>query len=101
MPLTSRESATDRDITIIDDTKTFQVDPSVLSRGGGRGEDLGGPPYRSSMAVIDATLKDPPPATALPSADAMRRALDRWQELGLPPIRPRRRIENLLDRSPS
>ncbi len=90
-----------RDITIIDDTKTFQVDPSVLSRAGGGGEELGAPPYRSSMAVIDATLKGPPPDTALPSADVMRQALDRWEELGLPPIRPRRRIEKLLDRSPS
>ena len=92
-----------RDITIIDDTKTFQLDPSVLSRAaaGGGGEELGAPPYRSSMAVIDATLKGPSPDTALPSADLMQQALDRWGELGLPPIRPRRRIEKLLDRSPS
>ncbi len=87
-----------RDITLIDGTTAFQYDPSVLARAARDGVPLGEPPYRASIAVVDATVKCATPDVSLPAAQAMDAALNRWPELGLPPIAPRERLRRLLER---
>jgi 4-hydroxy-3-polyprenylbenzoate decarboxylase len=64
-------------------------------------EDLLVLPYRSrthgpkadstsnSTLLIDATAKSPMPPLALPGKPYMERAMEIWDELGLPPIAPR------------
>lgn len=47
-------------------------------------------PRLSSGMLIDATMKWPLPPTALPGKDYMEKALELWNELGLPPLAPRR-----------
>jgi 4-hydroxy-3-polyprenylbenzoate decarboxylase len=42
-----------------------------------------------STLLVDATLKAEFPPVALPKLSYMERARDIWQELGLPPLRPR------------
>ena len=85
-----------RDITLVDGIQTFQLDPAVMARAEALGEPLTTPPYRTSMAIIDATVKCSVPALALPEADAMAKTLGRWAEWGLPPIRPRERLQRLV-----
>jgi UbiD family decarboxylase len=65
------------------------------------GEDLHVVPYRSgghgpksgrredSTLLIDATLKHAMPPLALPARPYMERARAMWEELGLPPLKPR------------
>jgi UbiD family decarboxylase len=90
-----------RDITLIDDTQAFQYDASVLARAARDGAPLGEPPYRSSIAIVDATVKCAVPEVALPAPTALAAALARWSEFGLPPITPRERLRRLSDRSDS
>ena len=85
-----------RDITLVDGIQTFQLDPAVMARAEALGEPLTTPPYRTSMAIIDATVKCSVPALAFPEADAMEKTLGRWAEWGLPPIRPRERLQRLV-----
>ncbi len=87
----------ERDIQIISDTSTFQYDPASLSRAEAEGREMHSPPFRSSMAIIDATLKCIVPEVALPGGALMRKVLERWDEIGLPGIRPRGRLQRLLD----
>jgi 4-hydroxy-3-polyprenylbenzoate decarboxylase len=81
------------DVTVVDGVNAFQLDPVVIARGGA----LGPPPYKTSLAIVDGTLKCPVPPVSLPDWTLMERALSRWPELGLPPIFPRPRIGCLLD----
>ncbi len=85
-----------RDITLIDDVTTFQLDPAVMHRAQTDRLDISEAPYKSSMLVVDATVKCGVPEISLPDASLMRDALARWDETNLPPIRPRPRIERLL-----
>ena len=85
-----------RDITVIDGLKTFQADPSVMARAALTSSGIGAPPYESSLAIVDATLKGSVPELALPAPALMQAALDRWPELALPPITPRARLRRLL-----
>ncbi len=87
----------DRDFTLHSDTHAFQYDPSTLDRARAKGRAPSGPPYESSLAVIDATLKGPAPPVCLPDAALMRRVIQRWSEWGLPPIAARPRIQTMLD----
>lgn len=87
-----------RDIVLIDDATAFQYDPAVLARATRDGLPLGDPPYRSSIAVVDATVKCAVPDVALPARSAMAAALACWSELGLPPVTPRERLRRLLER---
>ncbi|MBI4578366.1 MAG: UbiD family decarboxylase [Planctomycetes bacterium] len=84
-----------RDITLIDDVKTWQLDPAVMRRAAGLG--VVEPPYICSMAVVNATVRCPVPEISLPSRQLMDKALERWPETRLPPIRPRQRIRRLLN----
>jgi len=86
----------ERDVTIVPQAQTFQVDPAVLARAIAEGAHLSGPPYRSSLAIIDATVKCPIPEVSLPERAMMEHVLARWSEFGLPPIVPRQRLARLL-----
>lgn len=88
-----------RDIVLVDGTSTFQYDPAVIARAVRDGVELGQPPYRCSLAIVDATIKCPVPEVSLPARAAMDAAGARWGELGLPPIVPRPRLRRLLDRA--
>lgn len=86
-----------RDVTLIDDTTTFQLDPAVMRRAEAAGTPLGGAPYKCSLCIVDATLKCDVPETSLPGAAVMEATARRWPELGLPPLRPRPRLTRLLE----
>lgn len=86
----------ERDIQFVSDISTYQYDPSTLARAAADGKEVAHPPYKSSMAVVDATLKCTVSEISLPGQSLMRRALERWENLELPPITPRRRIQRLL-----
>lgn len=88
-----------RDIVLVDGTSTFQYDPAVIARAVRDGVELGQPPYRCSLAIVDATIKCTVPEVSLPARAAMDAAAARWGELGLPPIVPRPRLRRLLDRA--
>ncbi len=89
-----------RDIRLIDGTKAFQPDPAVIHRARTDGAELAAPPYFSSMAIIDATVKCPVPELSLPPKRLMEQVLARWGETGLPPIRPPSRLRRLLEKHP-
>jgi 2,5-furandicarboxylate decarboxylase 1 len=86
----------ERDIEFIKDFPTFQYDPSTLSRAAKDGKELGSPPYPSSVAIVNATVKCAVPELSLPGRAVMLKALENWGETGLPPITPRKRLERLL-----
>lgn len=70
-----------RDVTILPGfemgkTPPFQIDPD--------GEIAHGPVCDDSMMLIDATMKGPMPPVSLPKREYMERALELWNELGLP-----------------
>jgi len=85
-----------RDVRIINDVETFQLDPSVLAGLSAQGEEVAPPPYSSSMMVIDATVKCDTPEISLPPKGPMDAARDRWDDYGLPPLGPRDRLVRLL-----
>jgi len=85
------------DIEIVQGVSTYQYDPSILARTETQGHQLSAPPYRSSIAIVDATLKCTVPEVSLPGRSLMRTVLANWEKTGLPPIAPRKRIERLLD----
>jgi 2,5-furandicarboxylate decarboxylase 1 len=87
----------ERDIEFIKDFPTFQYDPSTLSRAAKDGKKLGSPPYPSSIAIVNATVKCDVPEISLPGRSVMLKALGNWSETGLPLITPRRRLEILLN----
>jgi 2,5-furandicarboxylate decarboxylase 1 len=87
----------ERDIEFIKDFPTFQYDPSTLSRAAKEGKELGSPPYPSSIAIVNATIKCEVPEISLPGRSIMHRALEGWSATGLPPIVPRKRLETLLN----
>ncbi len=87
----------ERDIQFVSNVSTFQYDPSTLARAAAEGKDLSSPPYRSSMAIVDATVKCSIPEISLPGRSLMLSVLANWEETGLPPITPRRRIRRLLE----
>lgn len=86
-----------RDVTILDNINTFQLDPSVLARFAAASAPPGPPPYKSSLLIADATTKCDVPALSLPEPAAMEKVLKDWPRYGLPPIRPRARLVRLLD----
>jgi 2,5-furandicarboxylate decarboxylase 1 len=86
-----------QDVTVVDGVNAFQFDPAVMARIAASGKPPAPPPYKTSLAIVDATLKCPVPDISLPVLPLMERALSRWGELGLPPIHPRPRITRLLD----
>lgn len=86
-----------RDIKLIDDVTTWQLDPSIYARAAADGLSLDHAPYKSSLAVIDATMKADAPALSLPPRDVMEAAARRWDEFGLPPLKRRARLMRLLE----
>ena len=88
------------DVRVLEDIKTYMMDPSIIARNN-LGLDRPEPgPFSSSMMLIDATRKSRVPPIALPERRLMKRALDRWPELGLPELTPRARLERLLAKGP-
>jgi 2,5-furandicarboxylate decarboxylase 1 len=87
----------ERDIEFITDFPTFQYDPSTLSRAAKDGRELVVPPYPSSVAIVNATVKCAVPEISIPTRSIMNEALKSWPDTGLPPIRPRTRLVRLLD----
>lgn len=85
-----------RDVTLVDATRTFQLDPAVLFRAEKDGLSLSEPPYTCSLAVINATVRCDVPPLSLPPAELMDKVLARWPEIGLPDIEPRSRLEQML-----
>ena len=85
------------DIEIVQGVSTYQYDPSILARTETQGQQLNAPPYSSSIAIVDATLKCTVPEVSLPGRSLMRTVLANWEKTGLPPIAPRKRIERLLE----
>ncbi len=88
----------ERDIEFIKDFPTFQYDPSTIARATKEGKALGVPPFLSSIAIINATVKCDVPEISLPGRSVMYKALESWKETGLPPITPRKRLETLLEK---
>lgn len=84
-----------RDITVVSNVKTFQLDPSIFAANGG--VMPAAPPYDSSMVVVNATLKCRVPEISLPARSYMEHVLTRWGEWGLPPVAPRERVTRLLE----
>ncbi|MBI2854471.1 MAG: UbiD family decarboxylase [Chloroflexi bacterium] len=77
-----------RDVRIIDGM-VAPLDPSV-----GRPDELGDDPsypgvHGGSGMLIDATMKWPYPPVALPRKEYMERAMEIWNELGLPGLTPK------------
>ena len=87
----------DRDIEFIHDFPTFQYDPSTLTRAARDGKELTSAPYPSSVAIINATVRCPVPEISVPSPSFMAKALENWPQTGLPPIKPRQRLQKLLE----
>jgi len=87
----------ERDIEFIKDFPTFQYDPSTLSRAAKQGKELGSPPFASSIAIVDATVKCEVPEISLPGRSIMHKALEQWGQTKLPPMVPRKRLEVLLN----
>jgi 3-polyprenyl-4-hydroxybenzoate decarboxylase len=85
----------ERDIQVVSNVSTFQCDPAILARAAD-GKEAGRPPYASSMAIVNATVKCKVPEISLPSRSLMQRVLDDWAATGLPAISPRKRLERLL-----
>ena len=86
----------ERDIEIIKDFPTFQYDPSTLARAAKDGNELKSPPYPSSIAIVNPTVKCEVPEISLPGRSVMYQALNNWSATGLPAITPRPRLERLL-----
>ncbi len=66
--------------------KTAALDPSAIPAAGHG--SLTEPPATSSL-LIDATRKWGYPPTSLPRREFMENALELWQDLGLPPLKPK------------
>ena len=90
--LSSRVNAAD-DIQIIPDVETYMRDPSTIGREAG---EKGQPPYNSSLAIIDATIKADRMPLALPDEETMEAVRTKWSEFGLPPLKERPRLNRLL-----
>lgn len=80
-----------RDTIIIDNVFTPAVaDPTVRVRNG--------EPEMSSKLVLDATEKEDAGDVSLPHKDLMMKALDVWNEIGLPEFEIPKRVRLFLDR---
>ena len=86
----------ERDIKFVGEVSTFQSDPSTLARAAAEGKGVGSPPYKSSMAIVDATLRCTVAEISLPGRSLMQKVLERWEETGLPAINPRKRLQRIL-----
>ena len=85
-----------RDVQILPDVTSYQLDPSVLAGLDTGLEDIPPPPYSSSMMIIDATVKCDTPEISLPSASYMADTRKRWDQYGLPSLPVRQRLNQLL-----
>lgn len=77
-----------RDIKITDH-KFAGLDPSAAPPGSAHTEARFPSPSGCSAIMIDATRKWPYPPVALPARSYMEAAKAKWEELGLPPLKPR------------
>lgn len=84
------------DIQFVSGISAFQTDPSVLARYQRSGKVPISPPFESSMAIVDATLKGEVPEISLPGRSLMMRVLESWERTGLPPIHSPERLSRLL-----
>lgn len=93
----STEVDPERDTRILNDVQTYLVDPSVLARNGLRAEETPAGPFASSMMLLDATQKCRIPEISLPGKTRMMQVLRRWEELKLPQLSIRGRLQRLLE----
>lgn len=81
----------------IEFVKSFASSRSNESRAlAGEGQELVPSPAAPSVAIINATTKVAMPELSLPCASLMSRVKQNWAETGLPPLKPRKRLETLL-----
>jgi len=89
------------DVVILNDMEMTVLDPATTLRVN---EDKTGAPLTERVTgaklLIDATIKRTYPNISLPPKDLMYRALERWEETGLPPITVPERTRKLLDAHP-
>ncbi len=93
--LSSRVSSP-HDIEFVKGFPAFQRPPSSTSSVVKEREEFGPGDLPSSVAIVNATLKHAMPAISLPDSSFMLKALENWDETGLPPITPRKRLGRLL-----
>lgn len=74
------------DVTILPGFDMGKVPPFTLDS---EGQILRGKGCDDSVMLIDATMKGPMPPISLPKRQYMERALELWDELGLPELRLR------------
>jgi 4-hydroxy-3-polyprenylbenzoate decarboxylase len=72
-----------RDVTILPGFEMGKTPPFQLDA---EGQILRGPACDDSVMLIDATMKSAMPPVSLPKRPYMERALQLWQELGLPEL---------------
>jgi 4-hydroxy-3-polyprenylbenzoate decarboxylase len=85
-----------RDIHVVEDISTYMLDPSIYAGISPVAGDNAVPPFTSSMAIIDATLKCDIPEIALPGESFMWKTMERWLDYGLPELPRRERVNRLL-----
>lgn len=86
-----------RDIQLLEDVPSYQLDPAVLAGMTPNERESGAPPFSSSMMIIDATLKCDTPEISLPGKSWMARARERWSEFELPELIESERLRRLLE----
>jgi 4-hydroxy-3-polyprenylbenzoate decarboxylase len=77
-----------RDVKILQG-RGAALDESVRPPQSGSPEHFDAGSHEASAMLIDATCKWPNPPISLPRREYMERARDLWQQLGLPPLKPR------------
>ena len=70
----------DKDIKLIPDTASVELDPSSFEPGKTQADISG------AKMIIDATKKWDYPAVSLPPLEQMRDVADNWADYGLPPL---------------
>ena len=80
-----------KDIVVVEAAQFAHMDPSV--------RPVGNRPGPASKLVLDATQKVDAGTFSLPSKDYMNRALETWNEAGLPSFELPKRAKMRLDRS--
>ena len=71
----------DKDMRLIPDTASVELDPSSITPDTIPGADLKG-----TKVIIDATKKWKYPDISLPPREYLERAMSRWTDYGLPPL---------------
>jgi len=82
------------DVDIQADAPMFQRDPATFAQAQGPKAADG---FRAAKLLIDATIRQPCMAVALPSASLMANVRDAWDQTGLPPLSRVEGLQRMLD----